>query len=964
MAKLIYKLLFIFPFISFSTLFSQNFEINVESPVGIYNCSQSNYDISMVNNGNFNIDTLLVCLIKHGTFELDTGSLYSTGFVVSNYNNPDSIYFNITNLNQGDSLFINFNCYSNLSVNGFDTSFNILPFKLEYEILNNVISFYPDSIAINRNGHRDISHESNLDSLLSSTWGVSWIDFDNDGWEDVFVTNYWFFAPNKMFKNMGNGTFQEVNLGVLTSDMGNSISSTWGDFNNDGWEDVFVSNNMGTENTLYENIGGITFQKVNVGNVNNFDGNCHNGLWLDIENDGNLDLFVTDYSPDKPNRIFHNYGNGVFIDETPATLLNDSVRSIGATACDFDNDGDMDIFVPCTHGKNNMLLVNDGNGSFFKDTTNIVTQALTYSVGASWGDIDNDLDMDLFVTNTSSDKNFLYRNIGYGSFELVNAPPFNTDIGHASGSSFYDVDNDGDLDLFVAHDTLGDISKLYINKGDGTFYADSTLLTTRLGYTYPCATADYDNDGDQDIYIGNINGDFDKLIENNLENCNNWICFHLEGISSNRSAIGAKVKIKANISGVPVWQMREVLSQTGGGAGSQNTLRAYFGIGDATHVDFVIIEWPSSSYQIVLNPIINNCNTIIEEATGAMVSGRCLYDNGNCVEDTTDVPMENLKLLVLPDSIIVQTNYLGEYSIYLSSGSYSIQPLLIDNWFTCSDSILNLNITAGISVGNNFLNSYHIDSVNYNICNSDTFYIDNNEIYQSGTYQFYHNSFYNIDSLYIVNVSFNNSEIYYKDTNLCNSDTLFMENDTIYSPGNYTYNYTTQYDCDSIIELLVTEKLMYKPIIFNLKNVLYTDSIYDFYNWFLCNSNSEDSTIYLNGHKMFFIPDYPGSYGLEVYRYGCKDSSDCLYFDFENEYFQVYPNPFTDEFNVNLGNFYEKVRIELFSIDGKLIFDKSFQNKSIVKVDGINYSYSIYMMRITYGNTLDEVRIIKILNYP
>jgi hypothetical protein len=244
-------------------------------------------------------------------------------------------------------------------------------------------------------------------------------------------------------------------------------------------------------------------------------------------------------------------------------------------------------------------------------------------VACALGDYDNDGFLDLFVSNFHGQDNFLYHNNGSGDFTLFTNSIVGLDGGWSLGCAWGDYDNDGWLDLFVAN--LGPINPstgvsiapennfLYHNNGDGTFAKiTSGRLVNDLGYSTGCTWADYDNDGFLDLYVANgwaTQSENDFLYHNN-GNTNNWINFRLVGTVSNRSAIGAKVRVLATIGGRTVWQMREISG--GSNYGSQNDMRANFGLDEATNVDTVRIEWPSGIVQELQNVAAKQFLTITE----------------------------------------------------------------------------------------------------------------------------------------------------------------------------------------------------------------------------------------------------------------------------------------------------------------------------------------------------------------
>lgn len=537
---------------------------------------------------------------------------------------------------------------------------------------------------------------SGLSNDASNTWGVAWIDYNNDGFEDLFATEYGQNSGNFLYTNNGNGTFTKETSGALVTDANNSVSSTWGDYDNDGDIDVFISNNVGGVNKLYTNNGDGTFTKGTEGDINTYGGYCHNAAWADYDNDGDIDLFVTDFMPTKFNRLYENQGDGTFTVNADQILSAEPYKSIGATWGDYDSDGYIDLFVPNANGQNNALYHNEGNGQFSKVTVGDIVNDGGNSVGCSWGDFNNDGFLDLFVANTSTQADFLYKNNGNGTFTKVTQGPVVTEIGHSSGSSWIDIDNDGDLDLFVSRD-MGNPSRLFTNNGDGTFSVYDNPINAAHGNSYPNAWGDYDNDGDLDCFIGNRDGETNTFFTNNRASCNSWFCAKLQGTVSNRSGIGAKVRVKASVYGQEVWQLREISSQTGGGAGSQNSMRTTFGLGDATVVDSVIIEWPSGVVQYLTNQPVNGCSDVIEP-TGNYVCGTVFFDdNANGIQDENEGGIPNQMLVINPGLKYVATDENGNYSLYLEDGNYSIEQIIEGDWlqtYPINNQGLNFNVVG------------------------------------------------------------------------------------------------------------------------------------------------------------------------------------------------------------------------------------------------------------------------------
>ena len=266
-------------------------------------------------------------------------------------------------------------------------------------------------------------------------------------------------------------TFTAVTTGPPVSDGGLSLGTAWGDYDNDGDLDLFVVNHGLQNDFLYSNNGDGTFTKVTTDPAVTGGGSGSGASWGDYDNDGDLDLFVANRGN---NFLYTNNGNGTFTKVTDDPIVTDGGDSWGGSWGDYDNDGDLDLFVAnqIPGGQNNFLYTNNGDGTFNKVTTGPVVSDGGSSQGASWGDYDNDGDLDLIVANVGFENNFLYANNGDGSFTAVNTGPVVTNGGESYGSSWGDYDNDGDLDLFVANFNQNNF--LYANNGNGTFAAVTT----------------------------------------------------------------------------------------------------------------------------------------------------------------------------------------------------------------------------------------------------------------------------------------------------------------------------------------------------------------------------------------------------------------------------------------------------------------------------------------------------------
>jgi len=557
----------------------------------------------------------------------------------------------------------------------------------------------------------DITLPENIVTPKANTWSVAWGDYNNDCYPDLFIANYDTDEANILYKNNGDGTFTETSTALFGADKASSTVGTWGDYDNDGDLDLFVANNIGTGNFLYRNENGTSFTRIYNDPIVNDLGYAHGATWVDYDNDGFLDMFTAEYFATRFNNLYHNNGDGTFTKNTTATVTLDAASSIAGIWGDYDNDGDQDLFVANTNNENNLLYRNEGNGDFVKITTGAIVNNGGQSVGASWGDFDNDNDLDLFVSNSGNQNNFLYENNGDGTFTSITTGTIVNDGGHSHGSSWADVNNDGFLDLFVSNDQ-NSVNFLYMNNGDGTFAKVDhrlSLFTTGGGNSFGSAFADFDNDGDLDLFIANHNDQNNYLVKNSIAASPNtsYLNLKLNGTNSNASAIGSRIAAKATINGTSMWLTREVSGLTGGGIGGQSDLRVHFGLGDATIIDSLIITWPSGFKQIETNVAVNNAGCFaITELAGGVVSGTVFFDaNQNGTQDSNEVGIPGITVLVQENGTRLTTDESGYYETVLNIGTYTLQQIPGANWSQFLPAInapLTVSVTQiGVSYPNN-----------------------------------------------------------------------------------------------------------------------------------------------------------------------------------------------------------------------------------------------------------------------
>jgi hypothetical protein len=359
----------------------------------------------------------------------------------------------------------------------------------------------------------------------------------------------------------------------------------------------------GRRNCYYRNDGNGVFAEITEGEHVADSFMSQSAAPADYDRDGDLDLYVVNHCPPPNcsgiyNQFFQNDGLAGFSLLNPGDLGMDSRDRTSASWADYDDDGDPDLSVAAGM-RRSAIMENDGDGTFTVVTEGPLA-ADSGSCGFSWGDFDNDQDLDVFAACSDGLHNRLYRNIGGGDFEAVTGQGVVTDESWSEGACWGDYDNDGDIDLFVANNRYYQkrLNFLYRNNGDGTFTrVTDECVTTELHASTSGAWADYDRDGFLDLLVTNCyGGNENNSLYHNGGNGNHWI--HIDGVNDRTGMpdIGARISIKATIGGTAGWQTREISGQAG--FHSQPPMEAHFGLGDATSVDSVNVRWSDGLSQI------------------------------------------------------------------------------------------------------------------------------------------------------------------------------------------------------------------------------------------------------------------------------------------------------------------------------------------------------------------------------
>ncbi len=491
---------------------------------------------------------------------------------------------------------------------------------------------------------------------------VVWGDYNNDGWCDLFISrgNEGTGAPetNLLFMNQ-SGILVSQTVSGVTTESELSAGASWGDYDNDGFLDLYVTVAAplsGKNNNLYLNNGAGGFVdktgSADVGAITNDAEDSGYSGWGDFDNDGFLDMFVDNglviwippntLIPRKQVNSFYSNDAGFFTKEVKEDIglivssdpAYTTFRS-GFAWCDYNNDGYLDLFNGSGYGSGNKMWKNSQADSFVQVFD--FSEDWTSTRGVSWGDFDNDGDFDLFTSNIiDGDRgaNFFYENFSTPTLDSLllwgsEHGPIVTDVYYSNGSSWGDYDNDGDLDLFVASSGSPDsnsVSRYYQNSGypDYEFTVEAAEMDsldayngTMRGFGRGTANADVDHDGDLDLVVGRSGN---PMLYTNQNSSGNWIQVSLTGNgNTNLSAIGARIRLVAQISGQGgnTVQMREISSQTG--AGSQNSLTAHFGLGDAVQVDSLILIWPATGNEEVFTDLaVNQFYSFIETEVNSL----------------------------------------------------------------------------------------------------------------------------------------------------------------------------------------------------------------------------------------------------------------------------------------------------------------------------------------------------------
>ncbi|MBN2347735.1 MAG: CRTAC1 family protein [Bacteroidales bacterium] len=518
-----------------------------------------------------------------------------------------------------------------------------------------------------------------LPQIASMGASVSVSDFNNDGWNDLYVTNSRYSSKNALYLNQKDGSFTDVAGQYGLDDLniegtGVSMGAVWADYNNDGYEDLFVYKWGKPE--LFRNDQGNGFTRVTekIGLPDWINSNA--AIWLDYNADGNIDLFIGGYFPEDVdlwnitrtdiltesfeyalnggrNYLLENTGNGVFADVTIKTGLTSTRWTLAAGAADINQDGFPELIIANDYGIDEFYFNNNGNR--FTEAGDATTIGFSPKSGmnVSFGDTYNTGQFGIYISNITEEgillqgNNFwvpIIKNNKILYQNLARQQGIETG-GWSYGAQFGDLNNDGSMDIYVANGfisgkkgttywydyskvtggnsaIISDIknwpamkgrsqsgyqqNKIWLNEGSGYFFDVADYVTDNLTYdSRAVAMADLWNRGVLDVVVANQNNRL-LVYKNHVNPENHWITFTLEGSGSNKSAIGAIIRL--------YWDSKSQSQIVSGGIGfsSQNQRRIHFGIGRATKVEKAEILWPGGRKQRIEHPEINTVHKIIE----------------------------------------------------------------------------------------------------------------------------------------------------------------------------------------------------------------------------------------------------------------------------------------------------------------------------------------------------------------
>jgi uncharacterized delta-60 repeat protein len=730
---------------------------------------------------------------------------------------------------------------------------------------NYKVAITKDGCTVNSDCYYVTAYNYNLanDNTLTNTKGPSlgsaWGDYNNDGFDDLLVVNY-ANTNNFLFKNNGNKTFTRNSASVIDTDGSDSNTGSWGDYDNDGLLDLFVANNSG-KNLLYHNKDGNSFDQILTGGIVNDITNAWDAAWVDFNNDGLLDVFVSNNSN---NFLYKNTGNGQFVKITSGSIFTDTEASFSFAWGDYNNDGFIDLFVANYGNQNNSLYKNLGNGTFQKISTGAIVNDGGQSRSASWGDYNNDGFFDLYVTN-SGQKNFLYKNNGDETFTKITNDPIVNLSNWAFSATWTDYNSDGYLDMAVVRSTDTDSVTLFSNNKDGSFsrIKDGSLLATGTS-SWSISAADFNNDGYEDLYVAGRGYNKGYLFEN-INTSNNFLSVRLKGKTVNAAAIGTVVKVKSN----DMWQTRQVSAHSG--RASQGGLKLNFGLGEATNVDSLVILWPGKAKQILTDIDVNQLLSIEQ-----------------CTPEVNDVVLS--------------------------------------------------------------------------ICDGSLYYFADIALSDAGQYTHVFRNIKGCDSTVVLTLSINEAQTKFLIESICKGDNYILGNQILSSSGEYNEIFKDVNGCDSTVYLTLNATEVNNTVTLE-GSTLVADETDALYQWYAC--NDADLTIVDGASEKTFSPTSTGTYSASITKAGCPVYSDCadvVITAIEKDIIikpNLYPNPVNGILTVDLGFNSKHVQVIILNSSGTRVSAYSLNNVNSFNIPMLALSSDLYFIEIIADRTKSFTTIFK-----
>lgn len=785
--------------------------------------------------------------------------------------------------------------------------------------------------------------------------GVSFVDFNSDGWDDLTFASQ---AGDSLYFYLNeNGAFHKIPS--LVDNVEEAKQILWVDIDNDGDLDLYVSAFNGI-NRLYRNKGNLELQDITESSGLLLEADATHGVCFgDVDNDGLLDLYVSNYFGvlGHTNLIYRNLGNGVFQDYTLYSGVGAGDNpTLVSSFIDYNNDGLQDIYV-CSdkYEYPNLLYKNLGGWRFKEVSAETGTNCYMDAMNIGYADFDRDADFDIYITNTVLGGNKLLQNNSNNHYADI-ADSLELDIHNVGwAANFVDIDNDQDLDLYICHNrtTLDDHNRLYFNKGDGSFFEG--FLDGMDGDTlesYSSAVGDFNNDGFPDIAINNAGVSNFQLLENENDT-GNFINIKFKGNQSNLYGKGNHLTLDAD----GIRQVAYVLCGTG--YKTQNSNIVHFGLGSNAKIDSLKVKWLSGIVDRFYNISVNQTLAVNEGSHSSYYDIQ--IDETICDNDS----------YMLFDSLLTET---GEYTLSGVSSS-GLDSIVTINLEVIKSEVLELNETIcsgeSITIGNyttdvpgiheiKLLSGAGCDSIilldliveafaemrSFQICAGEYLLIEEDSLFNTGSYEYSYPSQNGCDSLIVVDLLVQPDTLYLEEISICQGDTLQYYGLDITEEGEFEIELQDASGCDSIIML----EVVVHEVFFQLEEIAVMQGTVFESIEILADTSFSINLTSINGCDSIIQVDASIISGLEN-------------LDIKNE-ISVYPNPFRQNFNLEyLGDWDDVELIRIYDVKGKvvktIINDMYDIRNNKIDINAQSFLPGIYFLNLTIKNQNVLIKILK-----